>query len=58
MAYGGLPFLDTGCPVLDVYIYYLADMVDVWDTVSTFIHIPRMLVYLDIIFTNRSDNIQ
>ena len=23
MAYDGLPFPDTGCPVLDVYIYHV-----------------------------------
>ena len=51
VSYGGLP-------VLDVCIYYVSDMVDVWDTVSTFIHIPRMFMYLDILFTNRLDNIQ
>ena len=38
MAYGVLSFPDTGCPVLDVYIYYVFDMINVWDTVSTFIH--------------------
>ena len=25
MAYGGLPFPDTSCPVSDVYIYYVPD---------------------------------
>ena len=40
MAYGGLPFPDTGCPVPDVYIYYASDMINVLNTVSTFIHLP------------------
>ena len=30
MAYGGMPFPDTGCPVADVYIYYVSDMINVW----------------------------
>ena len=40
MVYGGLPFLDTGCPVPDIHIYYVPDMINVGDTVSTFIHLP------------------
>ena len=47
-AFGGLPFPDTGCPVLDVYIYYVSDMINVWDTVSTFIHPPWMFLPADI----------
>ena len=34
MAYGDLPFPDTGCPVPAVYIYYVPDKINVWDTVS------------------------
>ena len=36
MAYGCLPFPDTGCALQDVYIYYVPDMFDVWGTVSIF----------------------
>ena len=36
VAYGGLPFPDTGCALQDVYIYYVPDMFDVWGTVSIF----------------------
>ena len=45
MAYGGLPFPGTGCPVLDVVIIYLMWMSYVWATVSIFVHLPRMFVY-------------
>ena len=31
MAYGGLPFPDIGCPVPGVYMYYVPDMITVWD---------------------------
>ena len=50
MAYGGLPFPDTGCPVSDVYFYYVSDTINVWDTVSLFIHLPRMFLFMDILF--------
>ena len=30
MADGGLPFPDTGCPVPDVYIYYVYELINVW----------------------------
>ena len=39
MAYRGLPFPDTSWPVLDVYIYGVSVIINVWDTVSTFIHL-------------------
>ena len=26
LGYGGMPFPDPGCPVRDVYIYYLSDV--------------------------------
>ena len=42
MAYGGLPFPDTGCPVPDIYIYCMPDMINVWDTVTSFIHLSWM----------------
>ena len=29
MAYGGLSIPDAGCPVPDVYIYYVSDMINV-----------------------------
>ena len=49
-AYGGLPFPDIGCPVPDVYIYYVSGMINVRDTVSTFIHLPGMFLPTDIFF--------
>ena len=30
VAYGGLPFPDTGCPVPDVYIHYAPDIIKAW----------------------------
>ena len=50
MAYGGLPFPDTSCPVPDVYIYYVSDMINVLDNVSTFIHLLWMFLPTDILF--------
>ena len=50
VAYDGMPFPDTGCPVPDVYMYYMSDMIYAWDTVSTFIHLPWMFLLTDIIF--------
>ena len=50
MAYGGLPFQVTGCPIPDVGINYLSEMINVWDSVSTFIHLPRTFLSMDIIF--------
>ena len=50
MAYGGLPFLHTGGPVPDIYIYHVSDMINVWDTVSTFIHLPRIFLLMNILF--------
>ena len=47
MAYGGLPFPDTGCPVPDNYNYYVSVIINVWDT---FIHIPWMFLSKDILF--------
>ena len=56
MAYGGLPFLDTGCPVPDAYIYYEPNMINVWDTFSTFIHLPWMFTPTDNHLNNGLDN--
>ena len=50
MAYGGLPFLHTGGPVPDIYIYHVSDMINVWDTVSTFNHPPWMFLLMNILF--------
>ena len=51
---GGLSFPDTGCPVPDVYINNVSDMNNVWDTVSTFIHLYPRALFLN----NGLDNIQ
>ena len=40
MAYVGMPFPDTGCPILDVCPYYVSDIINVWAFVSTCIHLP------------------
>ena len=40
MAYGGLPFPDTGCPVPDVYFYYVSDMINAW---ILFLHVSISL---------------
>ena len=53
MAYGGLPFPDTGCPVQDVYIYYVPGMIHVWDTVSVSIHLPWIFPPTGIFFEQR-----
>ena len=44
VVYGGLPFPDTSFPVPDVYIYYVPDMINVWDTVSTFIKVLQLVL--------------
>ena len=49
-AYGSLSFQDTGCRVSEVYIYYVSDMINVWDTVSPFNHLPDMFPSTKIIF--------
>ena len=58
MAYGGLPFPDTGCPEPEVYICYVPDMINVLDTGSTFIHLPRMFPPTHIIFWTADLKIQ
>ena len=50
MAYNGLSVPDTGFPVPDVNIYYVTGMIIVWDTVSTFIHLPGMFPPTGILF--------
>ena len=42
MAYGGRLFPDTGCPVPDVNLYHVSYMINVWESVITFIH-PRWM---------------
>ena len=49
-----LPFPDTGCPVRYSDKHYLYDTHvylawNVWDTVSIFIHLPKMYLSMDII---------
>ena len=48
-AYGGLPVPYIGCPVPDVYII-MRLMINVWETVYTFINLPWMLPPTDILF--------
>ena len=50
MAYGGLSFPYTGCLVQDVYIYYVPDMINVWNIAFTFIHLLWMFPRTDILF--------
>ena len=51
MACGGLPFLGTGCPILDVdNLCLLCIHFYVWDAVSIFNHIPRMFLSIDFAF--------
>ena len=53
MAYGSLPFPNTGCSVPDVYIYHVPDMINFGATVSTFIHLNWMFLPMDILFEQR-----
>ena len=53
MVYGDLPYRDTDWFVPDVYIYYVSDVNNVLDTVSTFIHLPWVLLSTNIIFLNK-----
>ena len=50
MAYGGLVFPYAGCTVPDVHIYYVSDMINVWDTVSTFTHLSWIFLSTDVLF--------
>ena len=50
MAYVGLPFTDTYFPLPDVYILYVSNMINVWNTISTFIHLPWLFLSTDILF--------
>ena len=54
MAYGGLPFPGTACPVLDVYVYYVSDTIIVLNAVSALIHLPRMFLFTEIAFEQRT----
>ena len=47
--------MDTGCPVPlpDAYIYYVSDMINVWDTVSISMHLPWMILSPDILLEQR-----
>ena len=58
MAYGCLPVPDTGCPVRDVYIYYVPVMINVWDTASSLIHLPWVFSPTDIFFWTKNLIIQ
>ena len=55
MAYGGLPFLRTGCPVPHVMlpIFTLYEMPNVWATVSRIVHPPMVFPPMDFIFEKR-----
>ena len=53
IAYNGLPFPGTGCPVLGVVNIYLYEMSNVWATVSIFVHLPMMLLSTDFLIENR-----
>ena len=47
------PALSGHCyPVPDVYIYYVLDMINIWDLVFIFIHLPWMFPPTDIPFLN------
>ena len=55
MAYGDLPFQGTGCPVPDVYFYYVSDMINTFYTISTlflhcFIHLPKLFLPMEVLF--------
>ena len=50
LAYGSLPFRNTGFPVQDVFIFYVSDMINIWGTVSSFIHLSVMFLSTDIFF--------
>ena len=56
----GIAFPDTDFPVPHVYIYYVSDIINVWDTVSIFIpQLPWMFLPTDIVyFNNGLNNIQ
>ena len=49
-----LPFSGNGWNLPDVHsIFDLNEMINVWDTVSTSIHYPRIFLSTDIIFEQR-----
>ena len=54
MTYSGLSFLGASCPVPGFgNEYHLEWKIIVWDTVPTFIHLPRMLLFMRILFEQR-----
>ena len=53
MAYDDLPFSDTVCPVPDVNNVYLIWRFNVWATVFTIVHLPRMFPPTDFLFRKR-----
>ena len=58
MACGGLPFPGTGCPILDVEnICLLCIDFYVWDAVSIFDHLPRMILSTDFAWTERTEHV-
>ena len=56
MAYIGLLFTDTGFPVPDIGMAIITSygIINVWDTVSAHIQIPRMFLSTDFLFKQRT----
>ena len=54
MAYGGLPFPGTGYPILDDANIYLKWKSNVWASVFTIVHLPRMLQPTDFRFGKKN----
>ena len=52
MAWGGLPFPDTGCPALDLGNKYYLEW-NIPDTISIFLNLPRMFLSTNILFEQR-----
>ena len=42
-----MKFILLICPVLDADIYHVSDMINAWDTISTFIHLIWMFLPKD-----------
>ena len=49
-AYVVLPFPESGCPMQHACIYFVPDMINICDNLSTFIHLHRMFPPTDIFF--------
>ena len=58
MTYDGLPFLDIAYPAPGVYLSYVSDVMNVWDTVYTFFHLSKMLCPWILFLNNGLDEIQ